>query len=134
MLAVTQLFGLAGKRALNTGARGGLGSAIATLFADAGANLLLTDRDEIALSTVANSLGQQVHIVLTSSDLADEESVKRLCSSRDVQSVDILVNCAGIEGHVGSLEHCTHTQWQQLMQINLYACRQLSAAVIPAMR
>ncbi|MBR9794170.1 MAG: SDR family oxidoreductase [Gammaproteobacteria bacterium] len=134
MSAVKQLFGLAGKRALITGASGGLGSAIASLFADAGASLLLTDRDESALSALANSLGQHINIDLLTSDLADEQSVNQLCESLHRHPVDILVNCAGIEGQVGSLEHCTHAQWQQLMQINLYACQQLSAAVIPTMR
>ena len=134
MLAVTQLFSLEGKRALITGASGGLGNAIAKLFADAGASLLLTDRDDEALAALAIELGEQTDIDLRVADLADPDSVKGLCKLLHRQPVDILVNCAGIEGQVGSLEDCTEEQWQRLMQVNLLVCQQLTAAVIPGMR
>lgn len=134
MLAVTQLFSLEGKRALITGAAGGLGSAIAKLFADAGASLLLTDRDDDALSKLSVSLAEQTDIDSRITDLSDPDSVNGLCHLLHRQPVDILVNCAGIEGQVGGLEDCSPAQWQQLMQINLLACQQLSTAVIPTMR
>lgn len=134
MLAVTQLFGLEGKRALITGAAGGLGSAIAKLFADAGASLLLTDRDDDALSTLSVSLAEQTEIDSRTTDLCEPDSINGLCNLLHRQPVDILVNCAGIEGQVGLLEDSSVEQWQQLMQVNLLACQQLSAAVIPTMR
>lgn len=134
MLAVTQLFGLQGKRALITGAAGGLGSAIATLFADAGASMVLSDRDSDALSTLAKGLNEQTDVDLRLADLSDPDSVNGLCQLIHRQPIDILVNCAGLEGQVGALEKCSDKQWHQLMQVNLYACQQLSAAAIPGMR
>ncbi len=134
MLAVTQLFGLQGKRVLITGAAGGLGSAIATLFADAGASLVLSDYNQDALSALTNVLSEQTDIDLRPADLSDPDSVQGLCNFLHRQPVDILINCAGMEGQVGALEHCSDQQWSRLMQVNLHACQQLTAAVLPGMR
>ena len=59
-----EVFSLEGKTAIVTGASKGLGEAIALSMADAGANLVLTGRDEPSLAKVArrsHNQGGEVH-------------------------------------------------------------------------
>lgn len=89
---------LEGRRALVTGAAGGMGTAIARAFAGAGANLVLADRDESGLRRFASELGRAV--AWHSYDQVDRGSIEAL--AREAGAVDILVNNAGILA-VGSI-------------------------------
>ncbi|RFU81661.1 2-deoxy-d-gluconate 3-dehydrogenase [Trichoderma arundinaceum] len=82
-----QLFSLAGKTALVTGGTRGIGQAIATGLAEAGADIVLVQAIE--------ALGRKCHIV--TADLSDRASVRTLIASvTATHRIDILINNAGI--------------------------------------
>src|SRR3954468_20198565 len=82
---------IAGRTALVTGAAGGLGERLARVLAAEGARVVLSGRNEAALSALAQELGGRALVA----DLARRDDVHRLAS--EAGQVDILVNNAGIE-------------------------------------
>ncbi len=90
---------LQNKTAIITGASKGIGRAVATLFAEAGANLFLISRDEEALTSLADSLRTATNQVsYFAADITDQETMKTVFSEirQTKLPVDILVNNAGI--------------------------------------
>lgn len=87
---------IAGKCALITGGAAGIGSAIADLFAERGARVVVADLDETGAQAKAKALGDQ-HVSVRL-DVADPESVESAVAEalERVGAIDILVNSAGI--------------------------------------
>lgn len=79
-----------GRRILVTGAANGFGAAMAGLFHEAGATLVLADIEEGPLIEAAASYGAEAHVF----DQADPVSVERLAKAAG--PVDTLVNNAGV--------------------------------------
>lgn len=113
---------LAGRRALITGAAGGIGRACARALEQGGAKLHLVDSDAAVL-TAADELGGQGHIV----DLAEEAAIRTL-----PDDVDILVNCAGLQ-HVAPLEEFPPERFHYLQQVMVTAPFLLSRHCVPHM-
>src|SRR5690349_6632187 len=84
-----------GKRALLTGATGGLGKAIAKGLAGRGATLVLSSRKRDELDALAAELPGNGHSVIVS-DLAEEGAAERLAA--EAGDVDILVANAALPG------------------------------------
>lgn len=116
----TAAYDLTGQVALLTGASGGIGTAVAELFAERGCRLVLVDRNP-AGAALAARLGPQ-HIHLTA-DASDEASVCAAVAQAIAQTgrIDILVNNAGI-ALLAKAEDTTAAQWDQVMDINLRGC------------
>lgn len=110
---MTRLFSLSGRRALVTGAGGGLGQAIVTALQGAGAEVLASDRTSGDLPA----------------DLSDPAQVAALAQAAG--PVDVLVCNAGIEGPVGPLARAGGLE--RLFQVNLLAAMDLCNALIPGM-
>lgn len=133
---VSDLFDLDGKVALVTGTGGGLGSSIALHYARHGAHLILADKNTSAnnaLETHLQEAGYQAHAIHC--DLAQKESVAELIESA-LQwrgRIDVLVCCAGMEGHVGPLGEVSDDDWDALMVVNLKSALWLSTGLIPQM-
>ena len=107
------LLRLDGKVALVTGGASGIGEATVRLFAEAGAHVLIVDRDEQR----ARELAQAVpHTEAHACDVTDEASVEGLFAS--LQKLDVLVNCAGI-GLVGTVEETELADLQRLFRVNV---------------
>ncbi|KAF1857851.1 hypothetical protein Lal_00041393 [Lupinus albus] len=89
------MFDLTGRKALVTGATGGLGGAIARSLHAAGATVVLSGTRAIALEALAAELGERTAIV--PANLADTASVEALVPSAEeaIGPLDILVNNAG---------------------------------------
>jgi NAD(P)-dependent dehydrogenase (short-subunit alcohol dehydrogenase family) len=90
---------LHGQVAVITGAGGGIGRAIAELLAEQGAHIVGVDRRKEPLAGLVRSIvasGGSAEFI--TADVADAESVERcMAASRDNHdSLDILVNCAGV--------------------------------------
>ncbi len=90
---------LENKTAIITGGSKGIGKAVATLFAEQGANLFLISRDENALASLQKELqtpNNQISYFAT--DITDQDSMKQVFS--EIRStklpIDILVNNAGV--------------------------------------
>lgn len=90
------MFDLTGKKALITGATGGLGSAIAEKLHAQGAQVLLTGTREAVLQEKVSSLGQGAHGFVC--NLSQKDSIETLIADVNERfgGVDILVNNAGI--------------------------------------
>jgi NAD(P)-dependent dehydrogenase (short-subunit alcohol dehydrogenase family) len=88
---------LSGRHALVTGAGGGIGAAIATALADAGASVSLAGRRRAPLDQVANTIGAERAIAVHDFDITDAAAIERgLTTARNrFGPVDILVNNAG---------------------------------------
>ncbi len=132
-----RLFGLDGKTALVTGAGGGLGSAITEALAGAGASTMLAGLPgEQALHRTRDALAEQGCPVETiEGDLGDVASAPRLVQATVDRfgSLDILVNCAGINRRQPILE-VTPDVYDAIMAVNLRAVYFLCQAAARAMQ
>ena len=121
---------LNGKSALVTGAGSGIGKAIATAFANEGANVLVNDLTE-AGRAVADDIGG----TFIKADLSDREAVVALArhALEACGRIDILVNNAGFQ-HVAPVEEFPEETWVKMIQVMLIAAFQLTKHLAPAMK
>lgn len=121
---------LHGKRVLVTGASRGIGRALATAFAGAGANVALVARDGDSLAALAGELGGTAHPadLLVSGQLGD--LIQRV--ETEAGAIDVLVNNAGLAGDGPLWEHGDDDIARQV-QVNLIAPLELCRQVIPRM-
>ena len=117
----TNLFHLAGRRALITGSNQGIGFAIAQGLAGAGAEVILNGRDGARLRAAAESLrtsGATVHEAGfdVTSQFAISEAVERI--EEDIGAIDILFNNAGMQFRA-PLEDFPAEKWRELMRVNI---------------
>lgn len=124
------------KTALITGASGGIGLALARLFARDGYNLVLTARSEDALRRLASELekahGIQAHVI--SADLTDPQAPAALYE-RTRQSgihVDVLVNNAGFATY-GPFADADPKSELDMLEVNVSALTHLTRLFLPAM-
>ena len=112
---------LEGKTAVVTGASKGIGYAIAKLFSEEGANVVITARHQGPLDEAAETIraaGGKVLAVVA--DSADREAPGRVFKEaiEAFGQVDILVNNAGV-GEMFAVEKTTDDHFDEIMQINL---------------
>jgi 3-hydroxybutyrate dehydrogenase len=118
---------LQGKRALVTGAASGIGHAIAHHLLRLGAEVAFADLDAKRLAESTDGFEGATAVA---ADLADPVQVARL--AREVGSVDVLVNNAGLQ-HVSPIESFDAERWNHLLAVMLTAPFLLIKALIPAM-
>jgi len=126
---------LHGKITLVTGAASGIGAAIATAFARAGAVVLVTDRDPVAGPRVVNALcsagsAASFHPLDVADEAACVELAQRVLTEHG--RLDVLVNNAGI-GHVGTLMQTTPADMDRLYSVNVRGVFNVTRAFLPAM-
>jgi NAD(P)-dependent dehydrogenase (short-subunit alcohol dehydrogenase family) len=113
---------LEGKVAVVTGGGRGIGRAVATLFAQEGARVVVGEiSEEGGLETVRliekeGGVANYVH-----TNVSQTEDVKKMVSKAIEMfgKLDILVNNAGIVGEIGSTDKCTEENWENVININL---------------
>jgi short-subunit dehydrogenase len=120
---------LAGRKALLTGATGGLGRAIAKALAERGAVLSLSARKPEALEALAAELPGSGHQVLPA-DLAEPGEAERLASAAG--EVDVLVANAGLPA-AGRMEDFSAEEVKRALRVNLESPMVLAQALYPAM-
>jgi len=121
---------LEGRRALVTGAAGGIGSAIARDLASMGAAVVVADLNLEGARSVAASLPKSIALAV---ELTDPRSVEGLAQAAlSGGQVDILVNCAGWERIVPFLDSQPE-EWDRQIAINLRAPIQLCHSLLPGM-
>lgn len=127
-------FSLVGKVALVTGAASGIGVGIAQVLAEAGATVVIADRDEAGARRVAAELGKADTIAI---DMSDEASIVRGCA--DVIAKHgapwLLVNNAGIQDRE-LLSDATAALWERTIAINArgpyFMSREIARAMVAA--
>ena len=130
-----ELFDLTGKVALVTGGTHGLGMAIASALAEAGATLVINDLSEDKLGQAIKEYaanGVRAHGYLF--DVTDEKAVADAIAkiAAEVGPVDILVNNAGIIKRIPATQ-MTLAEWNAVINVDLTAPFILSKAVAHGM-
>ena len=131
MTSMADLFNLTGKRALVTGSSRGLGYAMATALASAGAAVVLNARDNVALGAAAQDLaatGATVNAVAF--DVTNRESIDEAVThiENEIGPIDILVNNAGMQFR-SSLEAYPPEKFDQVITTNLTSVFNVSQPV-----
>ena len=123
-------FGLSGKIALVTGSAKGIGKAVAMLFAEKGADIILVDMDEsvkVAAEEITRLGRKALPLVY---DISKSANIPKLVSEGldKFGRIDILVNSAGV-ALLDDAENITEEMWDKTISINLKAIFMLSQAV-----
>jgi len=125
-----------GKVAIITGAGQGIGEAIARLFAQEGAQVIVNARTEAKVVSVVESIardGGVAHSV--PADIATVAGVELLIAGalNRFQNIDILVHNAGIFPY-NPLEDMDDDSWNKVINVNLTGAYRLTKSCIPAMK
>lgn len=129
------IFSLEGKTALVTGASYGIGFAIASAFAEAGARVVFNDiRAELVEKGVEAYRQAGIEAKGYLCDVTDEGAVTGMVEriEREVGPIDILVNNAGIIKRIPMTE-MSAAEFRQVIDVDLNAPFIVSKAVIPGM-
>ena len=128
-------FSLEGKVALVTGASYGIGMAIATAFAEAGAKICFNDIDQEHVDNGYRTYEERgIKAYGYVCDVTDEKAVEELVSKieKEVGTIDILVNNAGIIKRVPMTE-MDEKDFRKVIDVDLVAPFICAKAVIPGM-
>ena len=122
---------LTGRTALVTGASRGIGRAVAVGLAAAGADVVLSGRDEAALGqtrTEVEATGRRA--VVLPSDVTDPEACGRLVDDAvtALGHLDVLVNNAGGSSYMGAFTDLRFSGWEKTMRLNVDSIVHLSQA------
>ena len=125
------MFRLDGRTALVTGASGGIGDAIARRLHEAGATVVLTGRRDAALTSLADALGERVHV--RAADLGAPDATDGLVKEVEgLGGLDILVNNAGLTRDNLALR-LKDEDWSAVLETNLLAAFRLARAALRGM-
>lgn len=128
------MFDLTGKKALVTGASGGIGEAIALMLHAQGATVGLHGTRKEKLEELASRLGDRAHVL--PANLSDLEAASALGKQAEetLGGVDILVNNAGITRD-GLFARMSNEDWDDVMRVNLTSVFRLTKEIAyPMMR
>ena len=131
------LFDLSGKVAIVTGSSRGIGRAIAEGFAEAGAKVTISGRNQAPCDEVVDGIrakgGQAIAVTARISDQAQLETLVTKTRG-EWGRVDVLVCNAAINPHYGSLADLTDQAFERMMTNNVLSNLWLSKMVAPEMR
>ena len=123
---------LKGKVVVITGATSGIGYASAKKFAELGAKIFITGRNEEVLKNLNDELNSKTESGFISGDLSDQKFREILIENtiNKFSGLDVLVNSAGIIGS-GSIENTPMEEYDRMMDINLRSIFHLTQISIP---
>ena len=112
------MFDLEGKKALITGASGGIGKEIAKVLIEHNAEVCISGRNQEELNALKKSLGKKCHVVTC--DLSKKAEIIELIKKADefMGHIDILVNNAGITKDNIFLR-MSENEWEDVLNVNL---------------
>lgn len=141
---IKELSDLGGRRALITGANGGLGKAMASTLAELGADLVLVDREDVELSVVGAALTERwgIKVECRVCDLERQSERVELISSlrRSGLGLNILINNAAfigaseLQGWSVPFEQQTLETWRRALEVNLTAIFELCQGLTPSLK
>lgn len=125
---------LDGKTAVITGATSGMGEASAKRFAEAGASVVITGRNEQRGKAIEAEIhGNGGEAVFFHLDVSDEEEVKEVIGKviGKYQKIDILFNNAGVFPATPPLEQMETSVWNDIMDINTTGIFRMTKYAMP---
>jgi serine 3-dehydrogenase len=129
--------GLAGKRALVTGASAGIGLACARRFAMAGAHLVLWARRGDRLVAEAEELRRAHGVTVQTAvvDVRDRAAVERAAAALAAEDAvpDILLNNAGLAAGLHKLQDGNPDDWDRMIDTNVKGLLYVTRAILPHM-
>lgn len=141
MTSIAKLMDIKGRRALVTGAAGGIGRVIAETLAELGADLILVDRPDASYGSLLEDIAIRHGVKVTpcECDLELQEDRNALIDSVSGKQggLDILVNNAafvgttGLQGWATSLENQSIETWRRALEVNLTAAFHLAKGMAP---
>ncbi len=144
MKTIAELMDMKGRRALITGATGGIGRVIAQTLAELGADLILVDRPGSDYAPLASEIKRfgQVDVTNIDCDLENQADRERLVQVvlDGGAGLDVLVNNAafvgtsGLQGWVTPFEEQSVETWRRALEVNLTAAFDLAKGLSPALR
>ena len=125
-----------GKTVLISGAGGGLGLAAAKCFAEAGANLVLTDLSDETLKPARDALQEDFPCIFLAGDVTEESLHTELAAAaiEKFGRLDIALNNAGILHAQGRLEDMEAEASRRVLEVNVLAVLFAMKAQLPVMR
>lgn len=129
---------LKGKVALVTGSTSGIGLAIATTLAQAGADVMLNGfGDATAIETLRAGLarGAGVRVGYSGADMSKPDQIGAMIAETEQQfgRLDVLVNNAGVQ-HTANVEEFPPERWEMILAINLSSSFYAIRAALPGMK
>ena len=126
------MFDLTGRKALITGASGGIGNAIARALHERGATVAVSGTRVEALNELAATLGERVHVLPCNLSKTDEVEALVPAAEQKMGQVDILVANAGITRD-NLFVQLRDEDWDEVIRVNLTATFRLTRAAIKLM-
>jgi NAD(P)-dependent dehydrogenase (short-subunit alcohol dehydrogenase family) len=134
---IDAIFNLTGRAALVTGGSKGIGRAMATLFAQAGADVMISGRHEAGLKAAAGDIHRDTgaRVEWCVADMTRRDDVVRLADAaqKALGKVDVLVNNVG-NNVVQQIDEIRDADWDRLVEMNLTSCMALTRALAPGMK
>jgi NAD(P)-dependent dehydrogenase (short-subunit alcohol dehydrogenase family) len=144
MSTIKELMKLSGRKALVTGATGGLGRVISETLAELGADIILVDRPESNIEALADRISKRwgTKVKYKYCDLEDQTLRGELISwLRDGnEDLNILINNAAflgsseLQGWAVPFEDQTVESWRRALEVNLTAVFDLCQGLIPLLK
>jgi NAD(P)-dependent dehydrogenase (short-subunit alcohol dehydrogenase family) len=135
--------GLHGRRAMITGANGGLGKVIASTLAELGCDLLLVDHPDSNIEGLTEALtqGWGTNVQHWYCDLEQQDQRAKLVNwlRKGEEGLNILINNAAfvgtseLDGWAVPFEEQTITTWRRAMEVNLTAVFDLCQGLAPVL-
>ena len=127
---------LLGKATLITGGSRGIGRAVATAYADAGASVFICARNQTdvnnAVSEIRNRGGEIGGVAGNVARAADVERIVNAALER-YGKIDVLVNNASVLGPRQPIQDYPLAAWDEVIQVNLTGLFLVTRAVLPVM-
>ena len=124
-----------GKNAVITGGTRGIGLATAHALAKEGVNVAIIGRDRDTLNNAQAELKQHgVEVIAANGDVANSEDVVTMIQSINevFETIDILINNAGISGHTPFLD-AEEATFRKMMDVNVFGIYYMMQEVLPQM-
>ena len=131
------MYDLMGKTILITGASSGIGAAMARLFAQEGARLILCARRQDRLESIAEEIraAHDSDVFVLGLDVRDRAAVEALNTHLPAgwREIDVLVNNAGLSRGLEPLHQNNPDDWEEMIATNISGLLHVTRQVLPGM-